>query len=222
MGSAASESREASCAVEVIMKKTIFGATTLAMLSAAATASAADFPRAPYTVPAPLGVFSWAGPYLGANVGYQWGATTNNPTKPSGIMGGLQAGYNWQTGQFVFGAELDAQLSAADDVFAPWKFSNPFFGTLRGRIGYAMNNILVYGTLGVAVGWVRAEVAGIDEAKTHHGWTGGVGLEVGLTQNWSAKAEYLYVDLSDRNYLLTGAANGLESNILRLGVNYRF
>lgn len=202
------------------MKKAVF-ATTLAIMLAADAAAAADFPPGAYTVPAPLG-YSWAGPYLGVNLGYQWGATTNNPTKPSGIMGGAQAGYNWQTGQFVFGAEADLQLSAADDVFAPWKFSNPWFGTLRGRIGFAMNNILFYGTLGIALGTVRLDVAGIDESRSHTGWAGGLGMEVGLTPHWSARAEYLYVDLADRNYALTGAANGLESSILRLGVNYRF
>jgi outer membrane immunogenic protein len=202
--------------------KTVFAATTFALLTAVGTAAAADFSRRHYTVPAPLGAYSWAGPYLGANVGYQWSTVTNNSAKPSGIMGGLQAGYNWQTGQFVFGAEADLQLSAADDVFAPWQFSNPWFGTLRGRIGFAMNNILFYGTLGIALGTVRLDRAGIDESNTHLGWAGGLGMEVGLTSNWSAKAEYLYVDLSDRNYVLTGGTIGLESNILRLGVNYRF
>jgi outer membrane immunogenic protein len=205
------------------MKKTIFAATIFAMLTTAGAVNAADFSPRPYTVPAPLGASSWAGPYLGANVGYQWAWTTNNPTKPSGIMGGLQAGYNWQTGQFVFGAEADLQLSAADDMFAPWKFSNPWFGTIRGRVGFAMNNVLFYGTLGIALGTVRIEVpAGVDESNIHIGWAGGLGMEVGLTSNWSAKAEYIYVDLTDRNYVLTGTANGLESNILRLGVNYRF
>jgi outer membrane immunogenic protein len=47
-------------------------------------------------------------------------------------------------------------------------------------------------------------------------------LEVGLTPNWSARAEYLYVDLNDRGYNLTGTQNGFESNLLRFGVNYRF
>jgi outer membrane immunogenic protein len=204
------------------MKKTFFATTTLGILLVADAAAAADYPRGPYTVPAPLSAYSWAGPYLGANLGYQWGATTNNPTKPSGVMGGAQAGYNWQTGQFVFGAEADLQLSAADDTFAPWKFSNPWFGTLRGRLGFAMNNILFYGTLGIALGTVRLDVGTLEESRAHAGWAAGLGMEVGLTQNWSARAEYLYIDLSDRNYALTGVPNGLESNILRLGVNYRF
>jgi outer membrane immunogenic protein len=200
------------------MQRVVF-VTTLALAVTAGAAGAADW-RGPSS--AALGVSSWAGPYLGANAGYQWGTTVNNPAKPSGAMGGVQAGYNWQTGQFVFGIEGDTQWSAANDLFAPWKFSNPWFGTLRGRVGYAVNNILLYGTLGFAVAGVRAELGGLDETKTHHGWSGGFGMEVGLTPKWSAKAEYLYIDFSERNYLFTGTANGLESNILRLGVNYRF
>jgi outer membrane immunogenic protein len=198
-------------------------ATVLAMTLAAGAAGAADLRRAPYyTVPAPPSGYSWTGPYLGGNLGYQWGDTTRNPTNPSGIAGGVQGGYNWQSGQFVFGAEADIAASRASDTFAPWKFSNRWFGTLRGRAGYAFNNFLFYGTGGFAVGDGRAEVGALSESKTHFGWTVGVGLEVGLTSNLSARIEYLFVDLADKPYALTGTSNGFESNLLRLGFNYRF
>jgi outer membrane immunogenic protein len=203
------------------MKIVAGAAVTIAL--AATAASAADIPRAPYyTAPAPIGAYSWTGPYLGLNLGYQWGYTTNNPTRPSGTAGGIQAGYNWQSGQFVYGGEMDLSLSAAEEVFAPWKFSNPWFGTLRGRVGFALNNILFYGTAGLAYGGVRGENPALSESKTHIGWTAGAGMEVGLTPNWSARVEYLYIDLADRGYLATGTNNGLESSLLRLGVNYRF
>ena len=143
-------------------------------------------------------------------------------SKPSGIEGGLQAGYNWQSGQFVFGAETDIQISGADDTFAPYKFSNPWFGTLRARAGYALNNLLFYGTFGLAYGELKGEFFGLDETKTHVGWAAGLGMEVGLTPNWSAKVEYLYMDLSNRAYSITGVTNGFESNMLRFGVNYHF
>ena len=206
------------------MKSAIYAAATAAMTLAAGAAAAADLPRSPapyYSAPAPQ-TYNWTGPYAGVNVGYQWGDTTNNATEPSGLQGGLQAGYNWQAGQFVFGAETDIQLSGSDDTFAPWKFSNPWFGTLRGRAGVALNNILFYGTLGLAYGGVKGEISGLAESKTHPGWAVGAGMEVGLTPNWSARAEYLYVDLSDRNYTVTGRGNGIESNLIRFGVNYRF
>ena len=206
------------------MQKTIFGAG-LAVAMATVSAQAADLPRGqyrPYAPPPAMAVYSWMGPYLGANLGYQWGTTTNNPTDPSGIAGGLQAGYNWQTGQFVFGGETDIQISGADDTFAPYKFSNPWFGTLRGRAGFAINNVLLYGTAGLAYGELKGEFFGIDENKTHIGWTAGAGLEFGFAQSWSAKVEYLYMDLGNRGYSITGVDNGLHTNYLRLGVNYHF
>jgi outer membrane immunogenic protein len=177
---------------------------------------------APAYAPASLQTYSWMGPYLGVNLGYQWGNVSNNPTRPSGFAGGIQGGYNFQSGQFVFGGETDVQLSSADDTFAPWKFSNPWFGTLRGRAGFALNNILLYGTGGMAYGGVRGQLAGASESHTHLGWTAGLGLEVGLAPNWSARAEYLYVGLNERGYTVVGTQNAFESSLLRFGVNYRF
>jgi outer membrane immunogenic protein len=178
--------------------------------------------RAPYTVNQPLNAYSWAGPYIGGNIGYAWGAVDNNWAKPTGFVGGVQAGYNWQQGPWVFGLEGDIQATGADDTFAPWKFSNPWFGTVRGRGGYAFNNILVYGTIGLAFGELRANTFGLTESHTNVGWTAGVGAEVGLTQNWSAKVEYLYVDLASSNFAITGMSNGYSFGTFRAGVNYRF
>ena len=192
----------------------------------AVSAQAADLPygsRAPYTVNQPLNVYSWAGPYLGGNLGYAWGSVDNNPTKPSGFAGGAQAGYNWQTGPWVFGVEGDIEATGAADTFAPWKFSNPWFGTVRGRGGYAFNNIFFYGTAGLAFGELRGQTFfGLTESHTNVGWTAGVGAEFGLTQNWSAKVEYLYVDLDNSNFVVTGASNGYRFGTLRAGVNYHF
>jgi outer membrane immunogenic protein len=189
------------------------------------SAQAADLPygsRGPYTVNQPLNAYSWAGPYLGGNLGYSWGSVDNNPTKPSGFEGGAQAGYNWQTGPWVFGVEGDIQATGADDTFAPWKFSNPWFGTVRGRGGYAFSNILFYGTAGLAFGELRGETFGLSETHTNFGWTAGVGAEFGFAQNWSAKIEYLYVDLANSNFTITGVPNGYRFGTIRAGVNYHF
>lgn len=205
------------------MKKKILAISVVAATAAAGSAGAADLPRGttPYYSPPPA-IYNWTGLYGGLNLGYEWGKVTNSSADPSGVAGGGQIGYNWQSGQFVFGAEADIQISGADDTFAPYKFSNPWFGTVRGRAGYAMNNILLYGTFGLAYGDLKAETAGIDESKTLVGWTGGVGMEVGFTPNWSVKVEYLYMDLGSRFYTVTGTDNGLQASYLRFGVNYHF
>ncbi|BBO02872.1 porin family protein [Bradyrhizobium ottawaense] len=201
------------------------GAAALVAAGWTASAEAADMnygQRAPYTVNQPLNAYSWAGPYLGGNIGYEWGSVDNNPSKPSGFVGGVQAGYNFQNGPFVFGVEGDIQAAGADDTFAPWKFSNPWFGTLRGRAGYAFSNVLFYGTAGLAFGELRAQTFGWTESHTTAGWTIGAGAEVGLAPNWSAKLEYLYIDLSTTQFAITGVSNGYSASVVRAGVNYRF
>lgn len=203
------------------MRKTVLAGALAALALASDVAVAAE---ASSYAPWRAGVYYWQGPYVGANLGFQWGSVGNSAARPAGVAGGVQGGYNWQFGQFVFGAETDLQVSDADDVFAPWKFSNPWFGTLRGRGGMALNNVMLYGTLGLAYGTLRAQSTptGITESNTGLGWAAGFGLEVAMTGNWTARAEYLYVDLGDRSYALTGASHGIDSSFLRMGVNYRF
>ena len=204
------------------MRRAVLGAVLGAALALTTSglAAAADLPF--YTAREPLNAYSWAGPYLGATLGYEWGTVSNNPTRPAGIAGGIQGGYNWQRGAFVFGGETDIQLSGADDTLSPFEFSNPWFGTLRGRAGIAINNVLLFGTAGLAYGDIRADSALLSESHTSIGWTAGGGIEVGFSPRWSAKAEWLYLDLSDRTFSVTGTSNGLAADFLRMGVNYRF
>jgi len=206
------------------MKRVLFAASLAALSVAAGAAAAADFPRGPvpyYSAPM-SSLYNWTGAYAGVNLGYQWGTVTNTPGSPSGIMGGGQIGYNWQSGQFVFGGETDLQASSASDTFAPYKFSNPWFGTLRARVGVAFNNVLLYATGGLAYGDLKGEFLGLTETKTEFGWTGGIGAEYGFLPNWSVKAEYLYMDLGSRAFSITGADNALHANMVRLGLNYHF
>src|SRR5437879_11590103 len=202
----------------------LLGSAALIAAGWTVSAQAADLPygsHAPYTVNPPLRV-SWAGPYPGANLGWAWGSVENNPTKPSGFVGGVQGGYNWQTGPWVFGVEGDIQATGASDTFAPWKFSNPWFGTVRGRAGYAFNNILFYGTAGLAFGELRGETFGLAESHTNAGWTAGAGAEFGFAPNWSGKIEYLYVDLANSGFTITHMSHGYRFRTVRAGVNYHF
>ena len=168
--------------------------------------------------------YSWQGPYAGITAGYQWSRVNNSSADLSGIAGGIQAGYNVQFAQFVFGGETDLQLSSANDTFAPWKFSNPWFGTLRARAGLAVNSLMFYGTVGLAYGSLKLHntLTNVSEWHTSTGWAGGAGAEIALTGNWRARAEYLYIDLGGTSFGLEGVNHGSQSNILRFGVNYRF
>ena len=204
------------------MPRTVFAAALAALSLLLDAAVAAD--NLPYGAPARPGGYIWQGPYVGANLGYQWSSINNNAASPNGVAGGVQAGYNVQYGQFVFGGETDLQVTGADGTFAPWKFSNPWFGTLRARAGLAMSSVLFYGTVGLAYGTLdmKNTLTGVSESHTGPGWAGGAGVEVGLMGHWTARAEYLYVDLSSSSFVLDGANHGIQSNLLRLGVNYRF
>ena len=187
------------------------------LLATTAFASAAD-----YYAPAPFGPYSWAGPYLGALAGYEWGTVSNSPTQPSGFAGGVDAGYNWQRGNFVLGAETDIDVSTATGAVPPLQFANPWFGSVRGRGGFTIANVLIFGTAGVGYGGLRADSGGVAESHANVGWVAGAGAEVAFNQHWSAKAEWLYLDLAGSNFTLSGVNNGLSANLLRFGVNYRF
>ena len=207
-----------------VMSRFVWGALALVAAGWTMSARAADlnYGRPSYTGNQLYDAFSWARPYLGGNLGYAWGSVANTPTKPSGFVGGVQAGYNWQNGAWVFGVEGDIQATGAEETFAPWKFSNPWFGTVRGRAGYAFNNVLFFGTGGLAFGELSATTFGVTESHTNAGWTLGVGAEMGFAPNWSAKIEYLYVDLANSNFVITGASNGYRFGLIRAGVNYHF
>jgi len=207
------------------MSKQAIALAGLALLTTLGTARAADIPGAPrpyYAAPATAyAAYSWMGPYIGGNVSYQWGDVTNSAAQPAGPALGLQAGYNWQNGLLVVGAETDVQWSNADDTVSSRKFSNTWFGTTRARVGYAMNNVLLYGTGGLAYGNLELTTGGHSESRTPFGWTLGAGAEVGLTPNWTAKVEYLFINLAEKTYF-TGSTHGFDSNAMRAGVNYRF
>jgi outer membrane immunogenic protein len=209
------------------MKRFLLAASVAIVAAAGGVASAADLgPQPYYSTPSQSmsRIYNWQGFYAGMNVGYEWGSVSNATPAPSGIAGGAQGGYNWQQGQFVYGLEGDINLSAADDTFAAYKFANPWFGTARGRIGYAFNNVLAYATGGLAFGDLVATstTTNVDETKTEIGWTLGVGAEYGFAPNWSAKVEYLYMDLGSRTFATTGTDNSLSASLLRVGLNYHF
>ena len=191
-----------------------------AAITTAGAASAADIPRLSYATPYMASAYGWTGPYLGGQLGYQWG--NPNPAQPSGIAGGVRGGYNWQSGGLVFGGEAELNLSAAQDRFAAWKFSNPWFGTVRGRVGYAFSNVLVYGTLGLAVGGGRVELGGASESQNPHRLDRGR-RHGGRPHRRLVGAGRIPLRRSVRPALWADRRQPrLRVSLLRIGVNYRF
>lgn len=224
------------------MIKTIAaGCFAVAALVVAQSATAADLSVAPlYKAPPPAmaPAYNWSGFYLGINGGGGWGHSNwDTSSDRIGLSGGLvggTAGYNWQLGNAVLGIEGDidwANLKGTNSSTlcpAGCSTSDTWLSTVRGRAGYAFGGVLPYVTGGLALGDIRAATPGFAGASnTSAGWTAGGGIEFGLTGNWSAKAEYLYVDLGRFNCGVS--CNGLPTdnvsmhdNVVRAGVNYRF
>ena len=225
------------------MKKLHAGLIGLTLTCATAlSANAADIyhgslkdapPPPPVFAPAPL----WTGFYIGVNGGYGESAS-DGPLSPSGGFGGGQIGYNWQglfgTSPLVVGIEADFQGAGISDsagyAYDYAENSLNWFGTVRGRLGYAFGPTLLYATGGFAYGQVEAKGSSLgyayDVTETQTGYAVGGGVEYKFNPAWSLKAEYLYVDLDAGNATGAGALNASpytdrsELNTFRLGVNY--
>jgi len=221
------------------MKTRLILAGMAALLTAPLAAQAADLPQ-PYKAPAYVApaVASWTGFYIGINGGYGWGTSDwDHPVvspKPAGALAGGTVGYNFQTGNWVWGIEADFDWSGMKDSATcgagTCETKNDWFGTARGRIGYGgWNNWLPYITGGAAFGDVKADntAATGTTSKTQLGWTAGAGVEYALRSNWSVKVEYLYADLGKFDCGTACSTTvpddvSFKANIVRAGVNYRF
>jgi outer membrane immunogenic protein len=181
-------------------------------------------------------------------------------TKSKGVIGGAQIGYNWQMGAIVAGLEADIQgsgikssgrspfftteVNALPGDFLSTERELSWFGTVRGRLGATVTpDLLLYATGGLAYGHVDASanthlIIPLDfldfpgsVSKTKTGWTAGAGAEWMFARNWSAKVEYLYLDLGNvsaigRSALFPNSEAAYtwdtKENIVRAGVNYHF
>jgi outer membrane immunogenic protein len=234
------------------MTKNIIISAVTALVLGPTAVSAADLPlKAP---PVPVAIYDWTGFYIGVAGGGSLGTSTHidaatgiGDTLGYNVRGGLVGGtlgYNWQVSNFVFGFEGDASWvgeygSHPDDGLV----GNPAFtsftketwvATARGRAGYAVDNLLFYGTGGYAAAGVEAGVKDANTGallasatSTRSGWTAGGGLEWGFAPNWSAKFEWVYMKFESAAFN-TLAAEGpsssvpFDDNVVRAGINYRF
>jgi outer membrane immunogenic protein len=246
------------------MKLTTIGGLTVSALLIAApfgAASAADMPlKAPIVAPA---AYSWTGCYIGAKVGagayntdYQF--FTSAPSGERGVGGvyGGEAGCNYQTGQLVVGIEGEgfgsSMKATSNRNFSPAGILDNVTATARNtwdyniaaRFGLAVDRALIYGKAGLVVGDFKYNASGIStggietETGSNHmtGLLIGVGLEYGITANWSAKFEYDYLGFQDKSTLMTqcfpGTTTpcfpeafrniGADKQIVEFGLNYRF
>lgn len=226
-------------------------AAALAVLSSLGVAGAT---AAPYdkrarsrqaTEPAP--VHQWTGFYMGANLGYGVAGLTDNAplaitSNMTGAIGGVQAGYNHQIGSIVLGVEADIQASNQSnsysrDVPIVGNFTVsqkiPYFGTVRGRLGYAFDCgcVMAYGTLGLGYGAYEPSATALGITVSGHYekavLAAGAGVEFMVGKRWSAKLEALYLDTGNVSAPVTVPVIGpvsmrVRDAITRIGVNYHF
>ncbi len=177
------------------------------------------------------------------------GTVTESGGHLNGFLGGGQIGANWQWDAVVLGIEGDFQGTAqsntesvgcgfdcvlTEDIKIPW------FATARARAGLAIDRVLVYGTGGVAVMDVSDTLTAagggvtttlLDLSTTKVGWTAGAGVEVALAQNWTARVEYLFMDVNPSITATAPSAIGggtvtedgtIKDSVVRAAVNFKF
>lgn len=237
------------------MKKICIAITALAALIAAPAFAADMAVKAPPPPPA-APVWSWAGLYIGADIG--WSQINDSqalsspafaltvPNRASGVLGGGHAGYNFQTGPFVYGLEADIDGSS---IKGTYQIGAPFLlgtfgtdqlqwqGSVRGRLGVAADRALFYGTGGWAFGHftdgynsaVNNPVFVQSVSSDRNGWTVGAGIEYALTNNFIGRVEYRYTDwgthTNNLNVFLAPPGLSLDrvtENQVTVGISYKF
>jgi outer membrane immunogenic protein len=244
------------------MKNAFLASASIAALILASGAQAADLSRPPvYKAPvAPPPAWTWTGFYVGGTLGgvsshnsiandpatsFLWLTPSPVSVSGSGVIGGLEAGYNWQISQVVLGIEGDVSWSSlkatVTGVTNPSALTDTFssrlnaLGTIRGRLGWAFDRALVYATGGVAFASLKDQLADpvtvlgftSSPGSSETGWTAGGGIEYAFTDHWTAKAEYLHVGFSQRTATDNIAAGYVfdykdKLDIGRVGINYKF
>ncbi len=215
-------------------------------LALGGTAAAADI-KLPFKAPQLQPVFDWTGFYIGAHTGYSHGRSNAVLADPlvsatngtfSGVIGGMQAGYNWQLSSgLLLGLESDLTFSnylASNSIVASLATPRSDFveqwdyvGTVRGRLGYAGGRWLAYLTGGFAYAGerlVNTPSIGSEEKDIHvrFGWAAGAGLEYAFAPHWTARVEYLYSQFGRADILLpsgTQYSSSLDFQSIRVGLN---
>jgi outer membrane immunogenic protein len=223
------------------MKKILIA---IGLVASAGAASAADMPQAaPYKAPVVSPAYNWTGFYLGAMGGYGWsdrvtigGIAVTNADIKGGFAGGT-VGFNYQApgSMFVFGIESDAAWSDIQHTEGFFGIASAqerikSFGSVTGRLGIAVDSVLLYGKGGYS--WAENQISATalgftaSESHFHNGWTIGGGAEWAFAGPWSAKAEYMFARYNAENYLafpgFAGIGLAADVHTIKAGINYRF
>ena len=228
-----------------------------ALIAAATPAFAADLAPAPMEPVAPVYVpFNWSGFYVGADIGYSWASADADVDGPlfagtvslspdaDGVVGGVYVGYNAQFNQIVVGIEADIEATSnsgddnLSDIFNLRASADQNWqGSIRARLGWAIDNFMPYITGGVAFSdWdidsnISDPILGdfhFSDSKSFTGWTIGAGLDYAFTPNLIGRLEYRYTDWGDADFHndFLGVDFHRDSSInestVRLGVAYKF
>jgi len=210
--------------------KFIISTAAAVLLSTSAFAADAVFVNDPIPA-AQVPAYLWSGAYIGLNAGYAGGkaeATDGEfgiSATGNGFVGGVQAGYNWQSGSAVYGIETDIQYSDVSVEIADFDIIEiDWFGSTRLRAGFLpTDRFLVYATGGVAYGKYSVDLA--DLSDTRVGWTVGAGVEYAIDDKWSLKTEYLYTDLGSWDIAVDegiAADVDFKFHTVRAGLNFKF
>jgi len=193
-------------------------------------------------------VFSWTGGYVGIQAGGGWGDSDFRDGPPNavadivdidGFLVGGTIGYNYALSpMFVVGLEGDVAYADIDGSFGPGSLAGGFgcgsgpcateidwLATLRGRIGVTFDRFMIFGTGGFAVAGVESQIQNSPSYQvddTSSGWTAGGGVEYAFSDQWSAKVEYLHVDLGDTDQASNGFFTDNDLDIVRAGINFHF
>jgi outer membrane immunogenic protein len=221
------------------MKRLALG---LLLTSITGAAYAADLPArqsAPYTkAPVVSPAVNWSGFYIGAMGGYG----SENTSDALGIKGGFAGGtvgYNWQFGQFVAGIEADGAWADINNGATEVVGGIPVtvtakvdsMATVRGRFGVAVDQVLFYGTAGLALADTKISGSALgltlSDSQTMTGWTAGAGIEWMFLPHWSLKGEYLYRSFGGQTFFASQFAPGIQTGTLNInsgqvGINYHF
>lgn len=224
-----------------MFRKILLTTATLGVLGTAAhAADLADSVPAP--APHPV-AFSWTGFYAGAQIGYGFGdgrvrqfnlgglSIGNGRLNTDGVLGGIHLGYNYQVNNWVFGLETDfegSDLGSSNRLLGSGDLARQsvnWQGSVRGRLGYAFDRLLVYGTGGLAYGELENRftngITGISQSftDTRVGWTAGAGFEYAFLPNWTARLEYRYTEL-DRGTFAPTVGTSVAGSTFRDSPNF--